>query len=89
MVHGLGWCISSCVLLNNLFFTQIIKQSINYVFSSVIHGCLPMFGQVFGPTLEQIRRFGREEFLEPILELSVVFEENSAQIIGEREWKRW
>jgi hypothetical protein len=30
-----------------------------------------MFGQVFDPTLEEIRRFGREE-VEAILELSVV-----------------
>jgi hypothetical protein len=71
------------VLPNNLFFTQIIKQSINYVFSSIIHDCLPTFGQVFHPTFEEIRRFGREEVVEPILELSVV-EGNSAQTVGER-----
>jgi hypothetical protein len=35
------------------------------------------------PRFEEIRRFGREE-LEPILELSVVVEGNSAQIVGER-----
>jgi hypothetical protein len=34
--------------------------------------------------LEEIRRSGREEFVEPILELSVVVEGNSAQIVGER-----
>jgi hypothetical protein len=62
-----------CKFLNNLFFTQIIKQSINYVFSSIIHGCLPTFAQVFDPTLEQIRRFGREEVVKPILELSLIF----------------
>jgi hypothetical protein len=43
-----------------------------------------MFEEVFDPTLEEIRRFGREEFVEPILELSVVVEGNSAQIVGER-----
>jgi hypothetical protein len=83
----LGWCISSSGFLtlpNNLFFTQIIKQSINYVFSSIIHDCLPTFGQVFDFTLEEIRRFGREEVVEPILELSVVVEGNSAQVVGER-----
>jgi hypothetical protein len=68
-------------LPNNLFFTQIDR--INYVFS-IIHDCLPTFGQVFHPTLEEIRRFGRED-VEPILELSVVVEGNSAQIVGERE----
>jgi hypothetical protein len=71
-------------LLNNLFFTQIIKQSINYVFSSIIHDCLPTFGQVFDPTLEEIGRFDREEVVEAILELSVVAERNSAQIVRER-----
>jgi hypothetical protein len=83
----LGRCISSCgfvTLSNNLFFTQIIKQSINYIFSSIIHDCLPTFGQVLDPTLEEIRRFGREEFFEPILELSAVVEGNSMQIVGER-----
>jgi hypothetical protein len=60
------------MLPNNLFFTQIIKQSINYVFSSITHDCLPTFGEVFDPTLEEIRRFGREEVIEPILELSVI-----------------
>jgi hypothetical protein len=34
--------------------------------------------------LEEIRRFGRKEFVEPILELSIVVEGNSAQIVGER-----
>jgi hypothetical protein len=33
--------------------------------------------------LEEIRRFGREDFVEPILKLSVVVEGNFAQI-GER-----
>jgi hypothetical protein len=59
-------------LPNNLFFTQIIKQSINYIFFFIIHDSLPTFGQVFDPTLEEIRRFGREEVVEPILDLSVV-----------------
>jgi hypothetical protein len=87
----LVWCISSCghlTLPNNLFVTQIIKQSINYVFSSTIHDGLPTFGQVFDPTLEEIRPFGREEFVEPILELSVPVEGNSAQIVGERESRK-
>jgi hypothetical protein len=66
----LGWCINSCGFKNNLFFTQII----NYVFSSIIHDCLPTFGEVFDPTLEEIRRFGREEVVGPILELSIVVE---------------
>jgi hypothetical protein len=34
--------------------------------------------------LKIIRRFGREEIVEPILELSVVVEGNSDQIVGER-----
>jgi hypothetical protein len=38
-----------------------------------------MFGQVSDPMLEEIRRFGSEEIVEPILELSVVVEGNSAQ----------
>jgi hypothetical protein len=82
----LSWCIRSCGFLtlpNNLFFIQIIKQSINYIFS-IIHDCLPTFGQVFHPTLEEIRRFGPEEVVEPILELIVVVEGNSMQIVGER-----
>jgi hypothetical protein len=29
-VYLLGWCISSCGFLNNLFFTQIINHSIMY-----------------------------------------------------------
>jgi hypothetical protein len=70
-------------ITNNLFFTQIIKQSINYVFSSIIHECLPTFGQVFDPTLEEIRRFGREE-IEPILELSVIVEKTPPRLL-ERE----
>jgi hypothetical protein len=80
----LGWCISSCGFLNNLFFTPLIEQSIGYEFSFIAQDCLPTFGQVFDPTLEEIRRFGREEFAESILELSVVVEGNSAQIVGER-----
>jgi hypothetical protein len=81
----LGWCISSCcslTLQNNLFFTQIIKQSTNYVFFSIIHDSLPTLGQVFHLTLEEIRRFGREDVIEPIFELSVVVEGNSTQIVG-------
>jgi hypothetical protein len=39
---------------------------------------------VFDPTLEEICRFGREEFVEPILELSVFVEGNSSQTVGER-----
>jgi hypothetical protein len=38
-LYVLGWCINSfgfMTLPNNLFFTQIIKQSNNYVFS-IIH----------------------------------------------------
>jgi hypothetical protein len=49
-----------------------------------------MFKQVFDPTNEEIRRFDREEYIEPILELSVVVEGNSApRRFLEREWKRW
>jgi hypothetical protein len=48
-----------------------MKQSINYVFSSIIHNCFPTLGQVFDPTLEEIHWFCCEE-VEPILELSVV-----------------
>jgi hypothetical protein len=69
--------------LNNLFFTQIIRQSINYVFSTIIYDCPSKFGQVFDPTLEEIRRFGREGIVEPILELSVVYEGNFADIVGD------
>jgi hypothetical protein len=61
------------MLPNNLLFSQIIKQLINYVFSSIIHNCHPTFGQVFNPMLEEIRQFGHEE-VEPILELSVIVE---------------
>jgi hypothetical protein len=39
-------------------------------------------GQVFVPTLEEIRRFGHEEIIEPVLELNVV-EGNSALIVEE------
>jgi hypothetical protein len=35
--------------------------------------------------LEEICWFGCEEVVEPILELSVIVEGNSAQIVGERE----
>jgi hypothetical protein len=85
-IKVLGWCISPCgflMLPNNLFFTQIMKESLNYVFCSIIYDCLPTFWQVFDTTLEEIRRFGREEVVEPILELSVVVEGNSEQIVGE------
>jgi hypothetical protein len=64
-------------LSNNLFFTQIIKQLINYVFS-IIHDCLSTFGQVFNPILEEIHWFDHEEVVEPILELSVIVAGNSA-----------
>jgi hypothetical protein len=68
----------------------MIKQLINYVFSSIIHDCLPTFGLVSDPTLEEIRRFGREEIVEPILELTVVVEGNSSpRRLLERERKRW
>jgi hypothetical protein len=40
--------------------------------------------QVFDPRLEEIRRFGREEIVEPILEISVVNGGNSTQIVGQR-----
>jgi hypothetical protein len=70
-------------LPRNSFFTQVIKHSINYIFSSITHHCLSTFAQVFYPRFEEIRRFGREEFVEPILELSVVVEGNSTQIVGE------
>jgi hypothetical protein len=43
-----------------------------------------MFGQIFDPTLEEICGFGRGGLVEPILELSVVVEGNSAQTVGER-----
>jgi hypothetical protein len=39
--------------------------------------------------LEEIPRFVRKQFVEPIFELSIVVEGNSAQIVGERERKRW
>jgi hypothetical protein len=61
----------------------MIKHFINYVFSSITHDCLPTLGKVSDPTLEEIRRFGREEVNEPILELSAVAEGNSGQIVGE------
>jgi hypothetical protein len=41
-------------------------------------------GRILEPMLEEIRRFDRKENVEPILELSVVVEGNSAQIVGER-----
>jgi hypothetical protein len=90
-VDLLGWCISACgflTLSNNLFSTQIIKQSINNIFYSIIQDCLPTFGQVFDSTLEEISRIGHEDFDEPTLELGVVVEGNSSQIVG-RERKRW
>jgi hypothetical protein len=79
-------CISSCSVLtlpNNLFSTRIINQSINHVFSSIIHNCLPTFRQIFDPTLEEICQFGHEE-VQPISELSVVVNRSSTQIVGER-----
>jgi hypothetical protein len=48
------------------------------VFSSITYDCLPTFRQVFDPTLEEIRRFAREDVVEPILELRDVVEGNSA-----------
>jgi hypothetical protein len=49
-----------------------------------------MPGQVCNPRLEEIRQFGHEEVVEPILELSVIVEGNSApcRLLG-REQKRW
>jgi hypothetical protein len=47
----------------------------------------PLFttvSQVFYSNLEETRRFGREEIVEPILEVIVIVEGNSAQIVGER-----
>jgi hypothetical protein len=46
-------------------------------------------GRFLDPTPEEIRRFGSEKVVEPILELSVVVEGNSEQIVGERGRKRW
>jgi hypothetical protein len=69
---------------NNLFFTQIINKSINYVFSSIIDDCLSTIGQIFDPKLEEIRRFCHKEVVEQILELIVVVEGNSVQIVVER-----
>jgi hypothetical protein len=91
ITYILGWCISSCGFLtlpNNLFSTQVIKQSINYVFSSIIYDCLPTFGQVFNPTLEEIHRFGGEEIVQPILELSVAVERKNPRRLLEKEQKR-
>jgi hypothetical protein len=82
-MHVLGSCISLCCFLtlpNNLFFTQIIKQSINYISCFIIHDCPPTFGQVSDPTLEEICWFGREEVVEPILELIVIVQGNSAYL---------
>jgi hypothetical protein len=79
LVHKFVWFLT---LPNDLLFTQIVEQSINYVFS-IIHDCLPTFGQVFDPMLEEICRFGCEE-VEPILELSIIDEGNSMQTAGER-----
>jgi hypothetical protein len=59
-----------------IFYTN--NQTINYVFSFIIHDYVPTFGQVFDPKLEEIRRIGSEEVVEPILELNVVVEGNSA-----------
>jgi hypothetical protein len=68
------------------FITTAVKTSnptTNYVFSSIIHNCLPTFEQVLDPTLEEIHRFAHEELLKPILELSVIAEGNSAPIVRE------
>jgi hypothetical protein len=87
----LGWCISSCGVLtlpNNLFFTQIIQQSI--IYSPLLFTTAPNVRVGLDPTLQEIRRFGREEFVEPILELSVVVEGNSTRRrLLERDRKRW
>jgi hypothetical protein len=56
----------------------------NYVLSSIIHHYLPTFGQIINSMFEDIRRFGREEVIESILELSVIVEGKSGQIVGER-----
>jgi hypothetical protein len=89
----LGWCIRSCgflTLANNVFSKQIIKKSINYVSSSIIHDFLPKFGQVLDPTLEEIHRFFGGEVVEPISELSLYVEGNSApRRLLERERKKW
>jgi hypothetical protein len=47
-----------------------------------------MFGQVFDPTLEEIRRLVSEE-VEPILELSVVERNSAPRRLLERERNRW
>jgi hypothetical protein len=60
---------------------QTINQS---CISSDIHDYFPTFGQVFDPTLEKIRRFGREDIVEPIWEPSVVVEGKSEHIVGVR-----
>jgi hypothetical protein len=52
------------------------------MYSPPLFTAVPTSGQVFDPTLEEIRRFGRAEVIEPILELSVV-KGNSAQVVGE------
>jgi hypothetical protein len=59
-----------------------------YIFSSIIHDCLSTSGQVSDLTLEDIRRFGREEFVESIWELCVVLKETPPRLL-ERERKRW
>jgi hypothetical protein len=44
----------------------------------------PNVREGFNPTLKEIRRFGREEIVKPILALSFVVERNSEQIVGEK-----
>jgi hypothetical protein len=69
------------IAYKHLFFTQTINQLCILLDYS---RRLPTIRQVFDPTLEEISQFDREEIVESILELSVVVEGNSAQIIGEK-----
>jgi hypothetical protein len=41
------------------------------------------------PRLKKSSWFGREDLVDPILKLSVDVQGYSAQIVGEREQKRW
>jgi hypothetical protein len=72
----------------NLFFIQIIKQSINYVFSSITHDCLPKFGQVFDPTLGEISRFGVKNSSSQFWSSASLLKETLRRWL-ERERKRW
>jgi hypothetical protein len=54
-------------------------------FSSIIYDYLPTFGQVFDPTLEEIRRFACEEIVEPILEINVVVKETPRRLLERAE----